>query len=210
MINAPCATLITLITPNPNASPLAIKAYTPPVSRPRMQAWMKTCTCCDGPALVAPGRLGRERLGEREALREHRQELSTHPLDEEVVAVGSSVGVPGQVALDRRPRAPVERGDDLLVVDRADLLHRQLQELADGPRLGGVVVDLELVPAVALDVLRDEDLVAVRRFGRCPVAAAEDPVHVLRPDLARELGRGVRAVREEQELRVVLRLDQRL
>ncbi len=70
--------------------------------------------------------------------------------------------------------------DDRLVVDRAGLLDDELQQLPDRPGLGRVVVDVELVAAVALQVLGDEQRVAVRRRDRRPVAAAEDPVHVLR------------------------------
>src|SRR5512141_3060514 len=127
---------MTRITPNPSARPLAIRAYTPPVRRPRMQAWMKTCIGRGSLVLLAPGGLRGERLRNRHVRWEHRQQLALDPLDEQVVAVRRPVRVPGQVALDRRPRALVERGDDLLVVDRADLLRDDLQQLADSPRLG--------------------------------------------------------------------------
>ena len=39
---------MTRITPKPSASPLAIRAYTPPVSSPRMQAWTKRCIAVSG------------------------------------------------------------------------------------------------------------------------------------------------------------------
>ena len=39
MIIAPCATLITRMMPNASVSPLAMRAYTPPASNPKMTAW---------------------------------------------------------------------------------------------------------------------------------------------------------------------------
>src|SRR6516164_1597175 len=127
MISAPCATLITRMTPKPRASPLAIRAYTPPVRRPRMQAWTKTCM---RRVLASPGRLRRERLRDRDLRREDREQLALHPLDEQVLPVRLAVGVPGQVPLDRRPRALVQGRDDRLVVDRVRLGDGELEQLA--------------------------------------------------------------------------------
>src|SRR5437763_2052220 len=98
---------MTRMTPKPSARPLAIRAYTPPVRRPRMQAWTKTCTVSGISLLLAPGRLRRERLRDRDAGRVDREELALDPFDEQVVAVRRAVGVPGEVALDRLPHAAV-------------------------------------------------------------------------------------------------------
>jgi len=60
-------------------------------------------------------------------------------------AVRRAVGVPGEIPLDRRPHALVQRVDDLLVVDRADFAVT-IRAADRRPRLGGVVVDVEPVP----------------------------------------------------------------
>src|SRR5690348_10531363 len=108
MIIAPWATLMIFITPNARVRPLAISAYTPPVSSPRMQAWTTRCMKRRGRS-ARPG--GLRRLGRvlREGGGEHRQQLATHPLRQQLRARRGAVGVPAQVALHRRPLALVQR-----------------------------------------------------------------------------------------------------
>src|SRR3954467_8593619 len=130
MIIAPWATLITFITPNASVRPLAINAYTPPVSSPRMQAWMARCMERRAGRSARPGGLRRLRGVLCEGGGEHRQQLAADPLRQELRARRRADGVAAQVALDRRPPALVQRRDDRLVVDRAGLLGHVLDQLA--------------------------------------------------------------------------------
>src|SRR5712672_1559411 len=146
MISAPWATLTTRITPNASVRPLDISAYTPPVRRPRMHAWMKRCTGSSSTrALALPGRLGNRRSVQRHGLRVDGQQLAADPLDEAVLALRAAVGVPAQVPLDRRPHAPVQGLDDRRVVDRVRLGRDGLDQLSDGVGLGRAGVDGEAV-----------------------------------------------------------------
>src|SRR5664279_212289 len=208
-ISAPWATLTTRMTPKARVRPLAMSAYTPPVRRPRMHAWMRRCTGegPGAPVLALPGGLGNGRRVSRDVRRVDREQLASDPLDEAVVALRAAVGVPAEVALDGRPDARVQRLDDGRVVDGLRLRGHGLDQLPDGVGLGGAGVDREAIATELLEVRRDERRVAGRlRVGE-PVSAREDAVDVARADLARELDGRVRPVREEQELRVELQLD---
>src|SRR5207253_4207112 len=81
-------------------------------------------------ALAAPPRLWRERSRERNVLREDRTQLSVHPFDEQVTSLRLADRVPAQHALHRRPTAGMQGRDDLLVVDRMNLLRDVLHDLA--------------------------------------------------------------------------------
>src|SRR3954451_8366973 len=141
MRNAPCATLITFITPKISVSPEAISAYTPPIRSPRMMAWTNSVMVVSPdcrpsgappgaarPAAPYPSRargLLDDGLGRRGRLRQHDLRLAVLPLADQYLPLRGARLVPLE-----RPEDGVHgvRADPVrelgLVADAADGLDR--------------------------------------------------------------------------------------
>src|SRR3954454_4055663 len=156
--NAPCATLITFITPKISVSPEAISAYTPPMRRPRTIAWTNSVMdgvaprrCRPGgapsgaarPAGPHPSRSGvllHDGLRRRGVLGQHDLRLAVLPLADQELSLRRARLVPLERPEDR---VDAVRPDPLrelrLVLDAADRLHRGLHHLRRRERVRRVL-----------------------------------------------------------------------
>src|SRR3954452_2735121 len=117
MSSAPCATLMMFMTPKISVSPLAMRAYTPPMSRPSATAcasWVKGGPssgplrdepggpCGHGPPGGAslPGGLLDRRVHRRGVLGSDDLDRAVLPLAEQEVALRCAGLVPGERAED--------------------------------------------------------------------------------------------------------------
>src|SRR5829696_7722009 len=175
--SAPCATLITSITPKISVRPDASSAYTPPIRRPRITTWMN----CVSARSSEGGRGGRARstarpaslllrpirlrvhdvVGGRRVLRCDDLLVAVLPLCEQERLLRRAGLVPAEGPEDRLHLVVVEPvGELLLVVDRADGLDRGLQDLRGGVSVGGVLGRV----GVVLRLVRSEELLVPRRL----------------------------------------------
>src|SRR3954454_12748281 len=181
--NAPCAMLITFMTPKISVSPEASSAYTPPIRRPRITVWSSSVIWRfpdrGGPGRHAPhpaagsarrrGPVGLDHLvGRRGALRQHDLRLAVLPLADQELALRAALLVPAQRSEDRVDLVVAQPVGHLLLarlVDLADGLGRRLHHLRRGVGVRGVLGDV--ARPEHLRVPGDELLVARRaRLGR--------------------------------------------
>src|ERR671924_1297373 len=136
MRRAPCAMLITRMTPKIRVSPDASRAYTPPISRPRMRVWMDSVTprrprafcgaSATRPAESHPFVLLRppsrdDLLRRRRLVRQHDLRHSALPLTDEELAFGSPLIIPAersQDGVDRVLPQPIGQLDLTVSLDR--------------------------------------------------------------------------------------------
>src|SRR3954466_5888534 len=223
MRNAPCATLMTFMTPKISDSPDAISAYTPPISSPRMMAWTSSVTALPRPRWPGdlpaarprcehpPSRSRRlldDRLRRGRGLREHDLRLAVLPLADQELALRRPGLVPLQRAEDRVDAVrPDPVGELRLVLDAADRLHRGLHHLRRRERvrrvLGGLARAEHLVERL------DELGVAGRLGLRVPAHGVERALGVVDADALRVLVGERRRARLEEVLRLEADLVER-
>src|SRR5919202_6486871 len=138
--NAPCAMLITRMTPKISVRPDASSAYVPPISRPRTTVWTSSVTRRDDASLGARLPARHDLVGRRRLLGQHDLRRAVLPLADEELALRAAVLVPAQRAEDRVDRVAAQPVGELeLIVDRADALDRRLHHLRRGVRVRGVL-----------------------------------------------------------------------
>src|SRR5215208_5703369 len=204
--SAPCATLITSITPKISVNPDASSAYTPPIRRPRITTWMNCVsvrssesgrggrarsTAPPSSLLLRPIRLRvHDRVGGRRVLRRDDLLVAVLPLCEQERLLRRTRLVPAEGPEDRLHLVVVEPvGELLLVVDRRGVLGRV---------------------GVVLRLVRSEKLLVPRRLRLRVVAdGVEDALGVSGADALRVLVREGRRRRLEVLLRAVPDLDER-
>src|SRR4051794_25304683 len=216
MRNAPCATLMTPITPKISVSPDAISAYTPPIRSPRMIAWTNSVMVASPgcrpsgtppgaarPAAPYPSRargLLDDGLGRRRRLRQHDLRLAVLPLADQELALRGARLVPLERPEDRVHGVRADPVGQLrLVADAADGLDRGLHDLRRGERVRRV---LGRLAAAEHRVERLDELGVARRRGlRVPADGVERALGVLDADALGVLVGERRRARLEEVLR---------
>src|SRR4051794_25772016 len=197
MRNAPCATLMTPITPKISVSPEAISAYTPPIRSPRMIAWTNSVMVASpagrpggapldavrpaAPCPSLPGVPLDDALRRRGVLGQDDLRLAVLPLADQELPLRGARLVPLERPEDRVDAVRADPVGELgLIGDAADRLHRRLHDLRRGERVRCV---LRRLARAEHRVERLDELRVARRLGlRVPAHRVERPLRVLDAD----------------------------
>src|SRR3972149_781105 len=206
--------LITRMTPKISVRPETRSASAPPVSRPPIATWMRTLVggklmgliygrrdggrkgspCSSGESspsrAPSPPGLGPDRLALRPIRRPDDEKLGSAPLQEHEASLRPADGVKAQRADDRPVGPPVQLLDQLLVVDRLELLHRLLEDLTHGKRIRRVLLDVVRCTTEHLDVLGHELGVLVVLGPREPGHRSEHALRRPAQPFAERFGQG--------------------